>query len=272
MKKVKISELPLFNSLKGLFTIGTDSDNRSVKVSLEFIETETTAAVGRSDAAANKATSAAEKADTAAETAQKAATNADTATANAKQAKTDADTATKTALASASKADTAAANADKATSAAQTATEQTLTAKKETETATENATTAKTDTEKATSDAQAATQAMKALMDSIIPTGLAVSCIERLTIGNSQPVYISASLTPSDAPKNIIYISDNKAVGVDMTGRLTPVSEGRSTVYIVPTLNTSLAKAVTIEVGKPLARLYTLKALRLTSGGGFRLT
>lgn len=273
MKKVKISELPLFNSLKGLFTIGTDSDNRSVKVSLEFIETETTAAVGRSDAAADKATSAAEKANTAAETAQTAAENADTATANANQAKTDADTATKTALASASKADTATANANKATSAAQTATEQTLTAKNETETATENATTAKEDTEKATSDAQAATQAMKALMDSIIPTGLSVSCIERLTIGNSQPVYISAALTPSDAPKNIIFISDNKAVGVGAAdGRLSILGEGKSTIYIVPTLNTSLAKAVTIEVGKPLARLYSLSALRLTSGGGFRLT
>ena len=41
MKKVKISELPLYNSLKGLFTLGTDKDNRSVKVSLEFIETMT---------------------------------------------------------------------------------------------------------------------------------------------------------------------------------------------------------------------------------------
>ena len=41
MKKVKISELPLYTTLKGLFTIGTDKDNRSVKVSLEFIESAT---------------------------------------------------------------------------------------------------------------------------------------------------------------------------------------------------------------------------------------
>lgn len=38
MKKIKISELPLFSSLKGLFTIGTDDQNRSVKVPLEFIK------------------------------------------------------------------------------------------------------------------------------------------------------------------------------------------------------------------------------------------
>lgn len=273
MKKVKISELPLFNSLKGLFTIGTDSDNRSVKVSLEFIETETTAAVGRSDAAANKATSAAEKANTSALTAQQSAKNADMATANAKQAKIDADTASKTALAAAEKADTSTANADKATKETKSATEQTLTAKQATETATKEANTAKQKTEEATAKAQTATEAINALRESLVPTGLTVSCVKRLTIGNSQPVIISAALTPDTAPKNIIFISDNNAVGVGAAdGRLSVIREGKSTVYIVPTLNTSLAKAVTIEVGKPLARLYNLKALRLTSGGGFRLT
>lgn len=69
MKKVKISELPLYNSLKGLFTIGTDKDNRSVKVSLEFVEIQTTEA-------AKKATDAAVAAE------QKATAAADAATAN----------------------------------------------------------------------------------------------------------------------------------------------------------------------------------------------
>ena len=32
MKKIKISELPLYQSLKGLFVMGTDVNNRSVKV------------------------------------------------------------------------------------------------------------------------------------------------------------------------------------------------------------------------------------------------
>ena len=45
MRKIKISELPLCKSLKGLFTIGTDKNNQSVKVPLEFIEDATTAAV-----------------------------------------------------------------------------------------------------------------------------------------------------------------------------------------------------------------------------------
>lgn len=37
MRKIKISELPLCKSLKGLFTIGTNEDNQSVKVPLEPI-------------------------------------------------------------------------------------------------------------------------------------------------------------------------------------------------------------------------------------------
>ena len=40
MKKIKLSELPICRSLKGLFTIGTDENNRSVRVSLDFIKNE----------------------------------------------------------------------------------------------------------------------------------------------------------------------------------------------------------------------------------------
>ena len=41
IKRVKISELPQADTLKGLYTIGTDKANRSVKVSLEFIKDKT---------------------------------------------------------------------------------------------------------------------------------------------------------------------------------------------------------------------------------------
>lgn len=51
MKKIKITELPLYSSLKGLFTIGTDKDNRSVKVSLEFVEEKTNTAVENAETA-----------------------------------------------------------------------------------------------------------------------------------------------------------------------------------------------------------------------------
>ena len=59
MKKIKISELPLYQSLKGLFVMGTDVNNRSVKVNLEFIESETTKAVKDADTATAAAAQAA---------------------------------------------------------------------------------------------------------------------------------------------------------------------------------------------------------------------
>lgn len=62
MKKIKISELPLYQSLKGLFVMGTDVNNRSVKVNLEFIESETTKAVKAATEASEKATAAAKSA------------------------------------------------------------------------------------------------------------------------------------------------------------------------------------------------------------------
>jgi len=63
MKKIKISELPISNSLQGLFTIGTDEQNRSVKVSMEFIEQ----AANNANNAANEAEAAIEQADAAEE-------------------------------------------------------------------------------------------------------------------------------------------------------------------------------------------------------------
>ena len=53
IKKIKISKLPLAQSLKGLSTIGVDSENKSVKVGLEFVKT-----------AADNANSAADNANT----------------------------------------------------------------------------------------------------------------------------------------------------------------------------------------------------------------
>ena len=80
MKKIKISELPLCSTLKGLFTIGTDSQNRSVKVSLQFVEDKTNTAVANAETATAAANTAKKNADTATANAQKATENAVTAT------------------------------------------------------------------------------------------------------------------------------------------------------------------------------------------------
>ena len=71
-KKKKISELPLAQSLVGLYTIGLDAANKSVRVSLEWLKT----AYDNVTAAINNATRATELANTAAGKANKAATDA----------------------------------------------------------------------------------------------------------------------------------------------------------------------------------------------------
>jgi hypothetical protein len=72
IKKKKISELPLAESLVGLFTIGVDSLNRSVKVGLQFLK----AAADNANTAATSASQAAASASQAATFANSAATNA----------------------------------------------------------------------------------------------------------------------------------------------------------------------------------------------------
>ena len=107
----------------------------------------------------------------------------------------------------------------------------------------------------------------------LIPSGLTVSCLERITLGNVEPIYITAELTPDTAYRNIIYISDNKAVTVGTDGRVIPVSVGKSVVSVIPTCNTSLAKTIIVEVGRPFTRLVNNRStLRFTSSGTFRLT
>lgn len=309
MKKVKISELPLYNSLKGLFTLGTDKDNRSVKVSLEFVETKTAeAAKVATDAAAaaekkatdaaadaekrtnaaisnaqttvaNAAAAAKKVADDAAALATTAAQNANTKASAAAQAAGQATTA-------AGQANSAAQSANAAATAANTAKTETLKAKGDAETATAQAQAAtaaanksKEDADGATSDAQDATedaiQATENLLNflgTILPTALSVEPVPHLTLGNVAPVYINAVLSPSGVRQNIIYISDNKAVTVAPDGRLKIVGSGRSVVMVIPTINTALAKVVEVEVGEPTVRLVnTRNRIRLTASGAFRM-
>ena len=209
MKKIKISELPLYQSLKGLFVMGTDVNNRSVKVNLEFIESETT----------------------------KAVKDADTATAAAAKAAGLADEATKAATEASEKATAAAEASEKATAAAKSATDKVL------------------DT-----------------LGKIVPTGLSVESVPRLTLGNINPVYLKAVLSPDTALKNLIYISDNRAVEVGLDGRISILNKGVSRVHIIPTCNTALARTVLIEVGEPTLRLVTTRRqMRFTQSGALRM-
>lgn len=242
MKKIKISQLPLFSSLKGLFTIGTDDQNRSVKVSLEFIETETNKAV-------NKAETAASQADRAATDTRSATTACQTATTNANNATNQATEAT-------AKADEATAKANQATTQANSASQTALESASQADRAANNAIIVKLD--------------IQETLDRLIPNGLSVISPTRLTIGNPQGIII-AHLTPETAIKNVIFVSDNKSVEADIvTGRLTPIACGKSKVRIIPTTNVKLTKTILIEVGYPTIRLSSKNIIRLTSGGAIR--
>ena len=89
-------------------------------------------------------------------------------------------------------------------------------------------------------------------------------------MGNVQPNYINPVLSPASAMKNVIFISDNKAITVGTDGRITVVGRGKSTVHVIPTCNTALAKTLLIEVVAPALRKATNSSLRLTQSGALR--
>lgn len=96
MIKKKISELPECATFKGLWTIGVNALNKSVKVSLEYIQAVVDgmkSATKDATEATSAANSAAQTADNAAQRTQAATTAANTATANANNAAAEANAA-----------------------------------------------------------------------------------------------------------------------------------------------------------------------------------
>lgn len=286
MEKIKISELPLSNSLRGLFTIGTDSGNRSVKVSLEFVEDKTNEAVIKAHEATYAALSAKAETEEATSNAQDATEKANTATSNAEEAARMAAEATEDAVRATGKADSAAAYATKtaddaaeyakktADDASMQSTKAAEEAKKATENAekaTEGAILATVEAEDVTIAAKMATEKTLATLAKLIPSGLTVSYMERITLGNVAVNHIDARLEPEGTMPNILYISDNKAVKTDHQGRIFVLGLGASEVQVIPACNTALAKTIIIRVEAPTLRMVnTRNMLRLTSGGALR--
>lgn len=157
IKKKKISELTLADSLTGLYTIGVKLINgvqTSVKVSLGTIQTayENMLKVTQEAITATKnAITATSNANTATSNANKATENADRATTNANEATRLSEIATNNANTATNKANKAADNAD----AARVGLDK---IKQDAVTATSNANTATEDANKATEDANKATQ------------------------------------------------------------------------------------------------------------------
>ena len=257
VKKIKISALPLADTLVGLYTIGVNALNKSVKVSLEFLKTAADKA--------NDAATAANKAKTAAETATEAAK---TATKNANTATEAANTAAKNATDKATAADTAAKNANTKADAADKAAGAATTA----------ANTANSKAALADQKATATIVRLEELEESLvgqykmIPTGMNLDYPPRITFRNTVPRRITYELLPTNTGRNVLFLGDDNAVSVQPDGSLTVNRTGISKIHVIPTENTSIYRTIQITVAEPELRRVKSNSLRLMGNGSFRLT
>jgi chemotaxis protein histidine kinase CheA len=274
VKKIKISALPLADTLVGLYTIGVNALNKSVKVSLEFLKTAADKA--------NDAATAAHKAKTAAETATEAAK---TATKNANTATEAANTAAKNATDKATAADTAAKNAntkaDAADKAAGAATTAANTANSKAALADQKATAADNAANLAgetAEEARATIVRLEELEESLvgqykmIPTGMNLDYPPRITFRNTVPRRITYELLPTNTGRNVLFLGDDNAVSVQPDGSLTVNRTGISKIHVIPTENTSIYRTIQITVAEPELRRVKSNSLRLMGNGSFRLT
>lgn len=274
VKKIKISALPWADTLVGLYTIGVNALNKSVKVSLEFLKTAADKA--------NDAATAANKAKTAAETATEAAK---TATKNANTATEAANTAAKNATDKATAADTAAKNAntkaDAADKAAGAATTAANTANSKAALADQKATAADNAANLAgetAEEARATIVRLEELEESLvgqykmIPTGMNLDYPPRITFRNTVPRRITYELLPTNTGRNVLFLGDDNAVSVQPDGSLTVNRTGISKIHVIPTENTSIYRTIQITVAEPELRRVKSNSLRLMGNGSFRLT
>lgn len=274
VKKIKISALPLADTLVGLYTIGVNALNKSVKVSLEFLKTAADKA--------NDAATAANKAKTAAETATEAAK---TATKNANTATEAANTAAKNATDKATAADTAAKNAntkaDAADKAAGAATTAANTANSKAALADQKATAADNAANLAgetAEEARATIVRLEELEESLvgqykmIPTVMNLDYPPRITFRNTVPRRITYELLPTNTGRNVLFLGDDNAVSVQPDGSLTVNRTGISKIHVIPTENTSIYRTIQITVAEPELRRVKSNSLRLMGNGSFRLT
>lgn len=267
--KKKISELPICSTLVGLWTIGVDSTNRSVKVSLEFIKKaydDVVKATNDAVLATKNAMSATTAANTATNSANSAATNANTAKDNAV-------TATQNAVTAATNANTATQNANTATGGANRATEAALAAANDAKTNTVAAGKAAELAGGKAIEAQVTIVRLEELEKSLIaaakmmPTGMTLEYLKVITFRNTLPQRIKVSLTPAGYSNNVLFLGDDKAVGVAPDGTFTIKEVGVSKVHVIPTENTSLYQTVAIQVVQPGLRKVRANSLRLTNNG-----
>lgn len=108
-------------------------------------------------------------------------------------------------------------------------------------------------------------KALRDALASLVPTGVTASAPARLTLGNAEPNFVVAALEPEGVAQNFVFITDNRVAAVAPDGKLTLIAPGHAEIYVVPTLNTSLAKKVIVEVVEPTVMGVSIPN---TSSGG----
>ena len=267
--KKRISELPESTDFKGLWTIGVNALNKSVKVSLEYISTKVSqlitsvnSVISSATTATDSANSAASSANTAASSANTAKKNADTATANANAATKSANDAAATATQAATTATNAAKTADEATQAAQQA-------KKNADTATANANAATKSANDAAKECQEIVdEAQNTDSLNLVPKSMDLEYPKEITYGNLAELFIKAYLYPASVRGNVLFLGDNKAVSVTPDGRITVLEAGLSTIHVIPTGNTAIYRSIQIKVSNPTLRMVQTRAQLLLTGSG----
>lgn len=225
IKKIKISSLPLAKSFVGLFTIGVDKENKSVKISLEFIKT-------AADTCEEKARLAEEKAAAA-------------------------DRAASTANNAAGVANVQAANAETAASKAEKSAQETVVV---------------------TEDALVTINRLEELEKSLvgqykmIPTGMTLFFPKIITLRNPASQKITYELLPTNTGRNVLFLSDDRAVSVMPDGYIIVRRTGVSKVHVIPTENTEIYQTVEIKVVDPGMRKSISSSIRLTGRGNLRFT
>lgn len=274
IKKKKISEFPLAKTLIGLFTIGVDSQNKSVKVSLEFLKT----SADNADKAAKSANTAATKATEATTAANNATKSANTAATNAVSATDKAKEATQSANIAAENANTKADAADRAASSANQAAGLASSQASNADDKASKAENAANETAQTNEVALATIARLEELEESLvgqykmIPTAMAITYPKVITLRNPSALRIACELFPTNTGRNVLFLSDDNAVSVLPNGSIVVRRTGVSKVHAIPTENTEIYQTVEIKVVEPYMRKTAQSAIRLTGSGNIRLT
>lgn len=274
IRKKKISEFPLAETLIGLFTIGANSKNKSVKVSLEFLKT----SADNADKAAKSANNAAAKANEAATSANNAADSANTAAENADSAADKAKKATQSANAAAENANTKAGAADRSASSANQAAGLASSQASNAEDKASKAENAANETAKTNEVALATIARLEELEESLvgqykmIPTAMTLTYPKVITLRNPSALRIAYELFPTNTGRNVLFLSDDNAVSVLPNGSIVVRRTGISKVHAIPTENTEIYQTVEIKVVEPYMRKTAPSAIRLTGSGNIRFT